>query len=305
MGEIEEKKEVLQKKTVELQKEEDELKQKSHEVQTMREELEKNIGELQEVRSKKLELLEKELLERNALGKRSVDETDQDSVRGELRDLKAIVHGLQQEMVRMAAHMDASSGHSDASSVHNLDSWIHVGSPKPCCFHPEAHFKVFTSDGPVLAPASMLHQGARVQSASGKVVEVVHPPEQHQVDSIIELKAGTARLVVSPDHRVLIPGNKTVKAEELSEGDEVILDGLPARLSSWQLKTGKMLVIRLGFKPDLPVAVSVRFASAVSFSFRIDVAWCCIVYAYLNSQGDPMPWAESPITFLAPQAMWC
>ena len=111
-----------------------------------------------------------------------------------------------------------------------------------------------------------------MQSASGKVVEVVSPPEQHQVDSVIELKAGTASLVVSPDHRVLVPGfpgNKTVKAEELSEGDGVILDGISARLSSGERKTGKTLVIRLGFKPDLPVAVSVRFVSAVSFSLKI------------------------------------
>ena len=51
----------------------------------MKEELEKNICELQEVRSKKLELLEKELLCRNNLGKRLVDDHDQDLVRVELR----------------------------------------------------------------------------------------------------------------------------------------------------------------------------------------------------------------------------
>ena len=259
MADLEKREQVLQEKTVELQKNEEEFERKSLETQRVKTELDKNIHDLQEVRTKKLELLEKELLERNAL--------DQDSVRVELRDLKAVVHGLQQEMARMAA-----SSYSDASSVNTLESWIHVGSTKPCCFHPDAHFKVFTSDGPVLAPASMLHQGARVQSASGKVVEVVNPPEQHQVDSVIELKAGTASLVVSPDHRVLVPGfpgNKTVKAEELSEGDVVILDGIPARLSSCERKTGKTLVIRLGFKPDLPVAVSVRFVSAVSFSLKI------------------------------------
>ena len=264
MADLEKREQMLQEKTVELQKNEEEFERKSLETQRMKTELDKNIHDLQEVRTKKLELLEKELLERNTL--------DQDTVRVELRDLKAVVHGLQQEMVRMAAaaHMqDASSGHGDASSVNTLESWIHVGSTKPCCFHPDAHFKVFTSDGPVLAPASMLHQGARVQSASGKVVEVVNPPEQHQVDSVIELKAGTASLVVSPDHRVLVPGNKTVKAEELSEGDVVILDGIPARLSSCERKTGKMVVIRLGFKPDLPVAVSVTFASAVSFSLKM------------------------------------
>ncbi|CAL1164776.1 unnamed protein product [Cladocopium goreaui] len=256
MADLEKREQVLQEKTVELQKNEEEFERKSLETQRVKTELDKNIHDLQEVRTKKLELLEKELLERNAL--------DQDSVRVELRDLKAVVHGLQQEMARMAA-----SSYSDASSVNTLESWIHVGSTKPCCFHPDAHFKVFTSDGPVLAPASMLHQGARVQSASGKVVEVVNPPEQHQVDSVIELKAGTASLVVSPDHRVLVPGfpgNKTVKAEELSEGDVVILDGIPARLSSCERKTGKTLVIRLGFKPDLPALM--RPSSILSKGFR-------------------------------------
>ena len=111
----------------------------------------------------------------------------------------------------------------------------------------------------------MLYQGARVQSATGKVIEVVHPPEQHQVDSVIELKAGSGSLVVSPDHRVLVPGNTTVKAQELRVGDEVILDGTPCRLTSCEEKPGKTLVIRLGFKPDLPVAVSIRFASKEGF----------------------------------------
>eukprot|EP00435_Cladocopium_sp_Y103_P056356 s571_g19.t1 len=281
LREMEETEHVLHCKTSELLKNQEEFEEKSHEVQRMKEELEKNIRELQEVRNKKLELLEKELLERNALGKRSVDET-------EFQNLKAVVDGLQQEVARITCS-DASSGYSDTTSVHTLDSWIQVGSPKPCCFHPDAHFKVFTSDGPVLAPASMLHQGARVQSASGKVVEVVSPPEQHQVDSVIELKAGTASLVVSPDHRVdsvielkagtaslvvspdhrvLVPGHKTAKAEELSEGDEVILDGFPARLSSCEWKTGKTLVIRLGFKPDLPVAALMRPSSILSKGFR-------------------------------------
>jgi hypothetical protein len=288
LRDIEEKERVLHRKTSELQKKEKEFEQTSQEVQKMKEELEKNICELQEVRSKKLELLEKELLCRNNLGKRLVDDHDQDLVRVELRDLKAGVNALQQDFVRMAAHMQDACSYSDASSVDTLESRMHAGSPKPCCFHPDAHFKLLSDDGQVLlAPASMLHQGARVQSASGKVVEVVNPPEQHQVDSVIELKAGTASLVVSPDHRVLAPGNKTVKAEELSEGDVVILDGIPARLSSCERKTGKMVVIRLGFKPDLPVAVSVRFASAVSFSLKIDVVWSSIVCTYLNLHGDP------------------
>ena len=45
---------------------------------------------------------------------------------------------------------------------------------------------------------------------NGTLVEVVHPPEQHRVDAVIELQAEHSSLVMSPDHRILVPGNKTV-----------------------------------------------------------------------------------------------
>ena len=181
----------------------------------------------------------------------------QETVHDDMRNMQSALLALQQEVARM----QDSSSCGDSSSVVTVDSWIHVGSSKPCCFLPDTHFQVFMDDGQrIFAPASMLYQGAKVQSATGKVIEVVHPPEQHQVDSVIELKAGSGSLVVSPDHRVLVPGNSTVKAQELRVGDEVILDGTPARLTSCEEKPGKTLVIRLGFKPDLPVAVSIRFA---------------------------------------------
>eukprot|EP00438_Fugacium_kawagutii_P019531 Skav235664 [mRNA] locus=scaffold358:936036:946571:+ [translate_table: standard] len=151
-------------------------------------------------------------------------------------------------------HMDDASTCSDSPSICSVDSWIKVGSEEPCCFLPETHFNVITNRGVVPSPASMLYQGAKVQAANGTVVEVVNPPEQHQVDSVIELKAGNGFLVVSPDHRILIPGNKTVKAGDLSKGNEVILeDGTPATLSSCEQKNGAALVLRIRFKPDLAV----------------------------------------------------
>ena len=255
------KEETMQQKTLELQKQEEELEQKIRQVQMKKEELEQTTAEIQEIRNRKLELLEKELLERSSAGRSLFPLQEQEAVHADMRDVKSALLALQQEVARITSHLqDASSSYSD-SSVVTADSWIPVGSTKPCCFLPETHFQVVTDDGQkIFAPASMLHQGAKVQSATGKVVEVVHPPEQHQVDSVIELKAGSGSLVVSPDHRVLVPGNTTVKAQELRVGDEVILDGTSARLTSCEWKPGKTLVIRLGFKPDLPVAVSIRFA---------------------------------------------
>ena len=67
-----------------------------------------------------------------------------------------------------------------------------------------------TADGEILSPAKMLFKGARVVAANGTPVEIVHPPEQHRVDAVIELQADHSFLVVSPDHRILIAGNKTV-----------------------------------------------------------------------------------------------
>ena len=86
---------------------------------------------------------------------------------------------------------------------------LHV-TGNPCCYLPDTYFKVVTAGGEILAPAKMLFKGAQVVAANGTPVEVVQPPEQHRVDAVIELKADQSFLVVSPDHRILIPGNKTV-----------------------------------------------------------------------------------------------
>ena len=113
----------------------------------------------------------------------------------------------------MDKKIEISQAESDASSscTASIGSWAYVDAGRPCCFLPDTYFMVMTADdGEILVPAKKLFKGAEVIAANGKVIEVAHPPEQHRVDAVIELQAGQSFLVVSPDHRILIPGNKTV-----------------------------------------------------------------------------------------------
>ena len=100
----------------------------------------------QEVRNRKLELLEKEK-ERSCADGRLCPLQEQEAVQAELRDVKSALLTLQQEVARITSHHDASSSCGDSSSVVTVDSWIHVGSSKPCCFLPDTHFQVVTDDG--------------------------------------------------------------------------------------------------------------------------------------------------------------
>ncbi|CAK9068353.1 unnamed protein product [Durusdinium trenchii] len=154
------------------------------------------------------------------------------------------------------------------SSVCSSGSWIDVGSQGSCCFLPDTYFTVLMEDGEVLTPARRLFQGANVVAANGRTTEVTFPPEQHQVHAVIELQAGDAFLVVSPDHRILVPGNVTVQAQDLHVGSEVILDGNLAALTSLKWKVEPTIVLKIGFKPDLPVAAFLRPPAILSKGFR-------------------------------------
>ncbi|CAK8985466.1 Glyco_trans_2-like domain-containing protein [Durusdinium trenchii] len=148
---------------------------------------------------------------------------------------------------------DADSG-SMVTDCSN-DSWIFVTSD-PCCVVPETCFEVICQDfGKAFVPARSLFQGAKVVAANGRdVVEVLHPPEQHQIPSVIELRAGNTCLVVSPDHRISVPGSKTVKAEDLRRGSKVILKETETTLTHVERKNEPTIVLKLAFKPDHPVA---------------------------------------------------
>lgn len=90
-------------------------------------------------------------------------------------------------------------------------------------------------------------------AANGVSSEVLRRPEPHLVQDVVELQVGRTSLVVSPDHRIVVPGNKTVKAEDLRKGSEVILNGAPEALTSLRWKHEPTTVLKLAFKPDLPV----------------------------------------------------
>ncbi|CAK9003000.1 unnamed protein product [Durusdinium trenchii] len=153
---------------------------------------------------------------------------------------------------------EASSSSSDCSS----DSWVHVFSPDTC-------FTVLLPDGPVLAPASSLYQGAQVVAAEGRITEVAYPPEQHQVHAVIELQAGDTSLVVSRDHRMCVPV-RTVEAHELRVGSEVILDCSRATgtITSVKWRHEPTIVLKIGFKPDFPVPAFARPPAMLSKGFR-------------------------------------
>ncbi|CAK9091931.1 unnamed protein product [Durusdinium trenchii] len=160
---------------------------------------------------------------------------------------------------------EAASDSSECSA----DSWIHVDSMCTCCFLPNAYFTVLAEDEEDLLPARKLFQGAQVVAANGRFTEVAYPPEQHQVDSVIQLQAGPACLVVSPDHRILVPGNRTVEAKELQIGSEVILaHGTQAILTAVEWKHEPTIVLKIGFKPDLPVAAFMLPNAILSKGFR-------------------------------------
>ena len=125
-----------------------------------------------------------------------------------------VLERLEARLTTMDKKIVVSQVDSDASSVSSaasVGSWACIDAGRPCCFLPDTYFMVMTADdGEILVPAKKLFKGAEVIAANGKVIEVAHPPEQHRVDAVIELQAGQSFLVVSPDHRILIPGNKTV-----------------------------------------------------------------------------------------------
>ncbi|CAJ1410715.1 unnamed protein product [Effrenium voratum] len=172
---------------------------------------------------------------------------------------------LKHMMQAMFASDGAGTG--DSSSICTFSSWTHVGSSR-CCFLPETYLKVVTEDGDVPKLARRLVQGEAVRAANGEVMQVLHPPEQHEARAVVELGAGMAFLVVSPDHRILVPGKTTVQARELALGSDVILIDAPAKLSHFEWKLEPMLVLKISFKPDLPVAAFMEPPSILSKGCR-------------------------------------
>eukprot|EP00435_Cladocopium_sp_Y103_P029882 s361_g7.t1 len=188
------------------------------------------------------------------------------ALKSQVDQLEPLISSMSKRINNMS-WVDSHGASDTSSSAGSTGSWTHV-TGEPCCYLPDTYFKVKTADGEILSPAKMLFNGAQVVAANGRVVEVVQPPEQHRVDAVIELKADQSFLVVSPDHRILVPGNKTVQAKELEVGSEVILDGTQAKLTSMDWKSTPTMVLKISFRPDLPVAAFMRPPSILSKGSR-------------------------------------
>lgn len=143
-----------------------------------------------------------------------------------------------------------SSSDRDSDSA---SSWLFVD--QECCYLPSHLFMVHAENGEQVPMfAGQLRAGTQVVAANGEVVTVRYTPEEHQASEVIKLEAGNACLVVSPEHRIPIPGGGTVKARELSFGMHVFLQGeVQAPLTSVYRKQETTRVLKIAFTPDLHV----------------------------------------------------
>ncbi|CAE7541712.1 unnamed protein product [Symbiodinium sp. CCMP2592] len=134
-------------------------------------------------------------------------------------------------------------------------------SVKQNCFMLDAIFK---SRMDVFREGSDLQKGSQVLAGDGKtVLEVVEFSKEGQATEVVDLQAGAATLRVTPDHPVQVPnegGNAGrplyVPAGKLKAGDFVMNDsGEPVALTTAETLPVECKVLKIVFKPDLPVAV--------------------------------------------------
>eukprot|EP00438_Fugacium_kawagutii_P000190 Skav205011 [mRNA] locus=scaffold2134:89208:95808:- [translate_table: standard] len=178
---------------------------------------------------------------------------------------------LYKQIEKIADKLDQVAAAVDENSWTDVMPQQSSRQSESCCFLQDTYLTKVTDGGQQEdVPAQKLFEGARVLAADGTEIQVLRPPEQHQVDAVIELRAGESRLVVSPDHRILVPGarNKTVQAKDLEVGSEVNLDGSVAKLTSSERKDEPTIVLKISFKPDLPVAAFMRSPAILSKGSR-------------------------------------
>ncbi|CAE7396435.1 unnamed protein product [Symbiodinium sp. CCMP2456] len=162
----------------------------------------------------------------------------------------------------------------DASEVWSHTSWVEVNScealaanslpkisaggtdsPEPCCFLQESLF--LAEDKRTYIQGFDLHLGCKISAADGSVIRVRKVPELHRVDKTLNLRAGSAVLPCTPDHRITLPTGDTVPADTLRIGQEVMVQNTPTQLTSIELSYVPVNVLKLAFDPDLPVEVLV------------------------------------------------
>ncbi|CAE7396453.1 unnamed protein product [Symbiodinium sp. CCMP2456] len=125
-------------------------------------------------------------------------------------------------------------------------------SPEPCCYLQESLF--LAEDKGKYIPGFALYEGCKISAADGTVIRV---PELHRAEKTLILRAGSAVLQVTPDHRIPLPTGDTVPADMLRIGQEVMVQNTPTQLTSVELSSVPVNVLKLAFDPDLPVEVLV------------------------------------------------
>ncbi|CAE7541410.1 unnamed protein product [Symbiodinium sp. CCMP2592] len=157
----------------------------------------------------------------------------------------------------LAEHFGYNLVDEDRASILSGSS---QSSVKQNCFMLDAMFKVRMD---VLREGRDLQKGSQVVAGDGKtLLEVVEISKEAQAGEVVDLWAGAAMLRVTPDHRVQVPdesgeaGRVYVPAGNLKAGDFVMLDaGEPVALTSAETRPMECKVLKIVFKPDLPVAV--------------------------------------------------
>ena len=131
------------------------------------------------------------------------------------------------------------------------------------CFMADAIFKTRSCDVDYHLVGKSLSKGSQVVAADGTILTVAEPPEILPATHFVDLHAGGATLRVTPDHPVRVPDaagelDKTLyrPASKLKVGDSVVLgSGKAAELTGVNLQATECEVLKIVFKPDLPVAV--------------------------------------------------
>lgn len=200
-----------------------------------------------------------------AQGKTPID-TSESKTQQKLVALEKVMATIDTKMTHMTTVLEGQ-GAEDSCSDCTVGSWTHV-TEESCCFVPDTFLKKATNVGLEFVAVQTLFRGAQVVAANGTVIEVLRPPEQHQVDAVIELQAGPSCLIVTPDHRIVIPGNKTVQAKDLEVGCDVLLDQARTKLTSLEWRLEPTMVLKVSFNPDLPVAGFLRPPAILSKGTR-------------------------------------
>lgn len=109
-------------------------------------------------------------------------------------------------------------------------------SPEPCCYLQESLF--LAEDKGKYIPGFALYEGCKISAADGTVIRVRKVPELHRAEKTLILRAGSAVLQVTRDHRIALPTGDTVHADSLRIGQDVMVQNSPTQLTRSGLARG-------------------------------------------------------------------